>query len=195
MTIHWTFYNYGENKHFRFSISPSVADHLFKVNLAVHTPGDTTWVMAGPEYVPGSQAHDLSIQGHQDQEVFVLIEDENGVQKRAKYSASENWLHEGDVGTRQAILDYRSHFVESMGISEEHMYCRSLYEEYERLATGTQEEVQIGSNGEYQTRTVNSWDEMKKKVYAKEMLNRCESYFVNDQAKWQEIRTDADVAS
>ncbi|GEM_PF-6535699 len=111
MTIYWEFINIPRgSEFFRVSLAPSLPDHKFQFNLAVHTPGDSTWLTAAPNFVSGFQAHDLHIEGHRNQEFFLLIQSSGGGEKRMRFLPDEIWVEEGDIGAIQTVPEYRLAF-------------------------------------------------------------------------------------
>ncbi len=192
MTIFWTFLNTPRGKErFRVELQPSVGDHIFEFNLAVHRHGDSTWVVL-PNYVPGSEAHKLKISGQPGQDLLLLIKDQKGTEKRIRYSADVFWVDGGDIGTIQNIADYRKYFEESLGLSEEEMYCEALFDEYKKLEVATHAEAQDVKRGQpYNFYQINPQDLMRKKIIAKELLKQGRERFKGTPAEWFEIRKEA----
>lgn len=192
MTISWTFYNTPKgNEHFRAELQPSVGDHLFEFNLAVHQQGDSSWVIL-PNYVPGNEAHKLRISGRPVQDLLLLIKDKNGTEKRLRYPANIFWVDGGDIGIVQNIADYRKYFEDSMGLSEQEMYCEALFDEYKKLKAATHMEAQIIKPGRpYKVYQINPQDLMRKKIIAKELLSQDRENFRGTPAEWFEIRKEA----
>lgn len=191
MTIFWTFFNTPRGKeHFRVELQPSVGDHLFEFNLAVHRHGDLTWVVL-PNYSPGSEAHKLKISGRQGQDLLLLIRDQKGTEKRIRYSADVFWVDGGDIGTVQNITDHRKYFEESLGLSEEEMYCEALFDEYKKLKVTTHAEAQdVKRTQPYEFYQINPQDLMRMKNIAKELLKQGREYFKGTLAEWFEMRKE-----
>lgn len=191
MTIYWTFYNLG-SKHFEAHLEPSVGDHIFSFNLGVHTPGDHMWGTASKHYVPGAQAHTLRIQGKPGQELILLIRDDKGTEKRATYNVDEYWSSDGDIVSMQSLLPYRKHYEISQGMSEQDMYCKALYKEYQVLDAKTHIIAQDYHPGKkIEGKQVDYQDLMRKTVVAKEIVECCEEFFKDKPGEWHEIKNDA----
>jgi len=192
MTISWTFYNTPKGKeHFRAELQPSVGDHLFEFNLAVHKQGDSSWVIL-PNYVSGNEANKLKINGQPGQDLLLLIKDKNGTEKRLRYPAHVFWVNGGDIGIVQNIADYRKYFEESMGLSEHEMYCEALFDEYKKLEATTHMEAQTIKPGQpYKVYHINPQDLMRRKAVAKELINQGRDCFKGTPAEWFEVRKEA----
>ena len=195
MTINWTFYNTpGGSEYFEARLSPSVGDHIFQFNLAIYTPGDTTWIKASQNFVPGNQASNLRIEGHRNQDLLLLIKDENGTEKKIKHTVEYYWVDGGDIGTSQSITDYRKHFASSLGISEEQMYCKALFEEYHDLEAKTSPVVQninIRTGEVIKPQYINPQDLIRRKILAKELVQQCKDYFNDKFDEWHNLELDA----
>jgi len=82
--------------------------------------------------------------------------------------------------------------MESLDISEEHMYCKALYEEYKKLEVVTHIETQILKRGQsYKVQYINYQDLMHRKILAKELAEHCKDYFKDKPGEWYEIEMDA----
>jgi len=191
MTISWIFYNTPKGKeYFRAELQPSIGDHLFEFNLAVHLKDDSSWIVL-PNYVSGNEAHALKISGQPGQDLVLLIKDKNGTEKRLRYPANIFWVYGDDIGIVQNIADYRKYFEESMGLSEQEMYCEALFDEYKKLEDATRMEAQIIKPGRpYKVYQINPQDLMRKKAVAKELINQGRDSFMGTPAEWFEIRKD-----
>lgn len=191
MTIFWTFINTPHGKeHFQAELQPSVGDHLFEFNLAVHRHGDSTWTVL-PKYVPGNEAHALKISGQPGQDLLLLIKDQNGTEKRLRYAADVFWVDGGDIGIVQNIADYRKYFEESLGLSEQEMYCEALFDEYKKLEVATHMEAQTIKPGQpYKFHRINLQDLARKKAVAKELTNQGRDCFRGTPSEWFKIRKD-----
>lgn len=196
MTIYWTFYNTPRSsEYFEAKLSPSIGDHIFQFNLAVHTPGDKNWMVASKNFMPGSQAGYLRVEGHRDQDLLLLVKDANGAERRIGHRVSDYWVDGGDIGTMQSIPDYRRHFITSLGISEEQMYCKALFEEYQELEAKTSPMVQdIRRGGTIKIQPINNnntQDLIRRKVLAKELVKLCKDYFNDKFDEWYNLELDA----
>lgn len=196
MVIYWTFYNTpSDRQYFEAHMEPSMGDMLFSFNLAVHTPGDSTWVVASPNYMPGLAATGIRIEGQPGQELFLLVKDEKGTEKRLKYLVDEMWVDGSDIGNTQNVAEYRRHFVESLGINEEEIYCESIRRGYLELKQANISQAQINSpirRGTYQVSGTNVQDGMKIKALARELVNKCSPYFEKKPMGFEEIKIDAE---
>ena len=198
MTISWTFYNTPkENECFEAELNPSVGDHIFQFNLVVHASGSDVWSKASQDFAPGNQSGGLRIRGRRDQDLLLLIKDEKGTEKRIKYTVDNYWVDGGDVGTMQWVSNYRKHFVSSLGISEEQMYCRALFEEYHELEAKTtlvaqDMNIRTGeiTKPHYITRT-STQDLIRRKIFAKELVKQCKDYFNDKFDEWHDLELDA----
>ena len=192
MTIFWTFYNTPHgHRYFQSELQPSVGDHLFEFNLAVHRRGDSTRIML-PNYVPGNEAHKLKIKGQPGQDLLLLIKDQNGTEKRIRYSTDTFWVNGGDIGIVQNIADYRKYFEKSLGLSEEEMYYEVLFDEYKKLDVATHVEAQTIKRGQaYKIYPINLQDLLLKKAVAKEILKQGRECFRGTPAEWFKIRKDS----
>lgn len=198
MTTYWTFYNIPRGgEYFEAKLSPSIGDHIFQFNLAVHTPGDTTWVKASQNFVPGNHASNLRIEGHRNQDLLFLVKDENGTEKRIRHKVDDYWVDGGDIGTVQTVVDYRKYFTSLLKISEEQMYCKALFEEYQELEAKTSPVVQNMNirTGEiikpqYITQA-STQDLIRRKVLAKELIKQCKDYFDDKFDEWHNLELDA----
>lgn len=192
MIISWTFYNTPRGKEFfRAELQPSIGDHIFEFNLAVHCQGNSSWVVL-PNYVSGSEAHKLKINGQTGQDLIVLIKDQKGTEKRIRYSADVFWVDGGDIGIVQNIVDYKKYFEESLGLSEQEMYCEALFDEYKRLETATHIEAQVIKPGQsYKVNHINFQDLTLLKSVAKEIIKLGRENFKGTPSDWFEISKDA----
>lgn len=178
-------------KYFRAELQPSLGDHIFEFNLAVRGQ-DGSLLVVLPDYVPGSEAHKLRISGQSGQDLLFMIKDKNGTEKRLRYSANLFWVDGGDIGIVQNVVDYRKYFEESMGLSEQEMYCEALLDEYRKLEVATHIEAQIIKPGQpYKTYQIDPQDLIRKRVVAKELLKQGREYFRGTPSEWFEIRKDA----
>ena len=194
MTILWTFYNLPRgNEYFEVKLTPSIGDYIFQFNLAVRAPDDSNWRIASKDFISGKQASGLRIEGLREHDLFLLVKDENGTKKRIKYKVDDYWIDEGDKVSTQRISKYRQYFISSLGISEEEMYCKALFEEYQDLKAKTCSVVgqDLKRGQSYKLPHINPQDLIKKKSLAKELVKRCKSYFKNKPDEWHNLEMDA----
>lgn len=192
MTISWIFYNtpVGE-KYFRAELQPSLSDHLFEFNLAVREQTGSTRA-ASSDYVPGNKVHGLKISGRPGEDLFFLIRDEKGTEKKIRYIPDIFWVSGGDIGVTHNIAEYRKYFEASMGLSEQEMYCEALFDEYKKLKIATHMEAQVNKPGQpYKTYHIDPQDFFRKNAVAKELLKQGRECFKGTPAEWFEIRKEA----
>lgn len=195
MTINWTFFNIPQgSERFEARLSPTVGDYIFKFNLAVHTPGDKMQLTASQSYISGNLTGDLRVRGNSNQEVLLLIEDENGMKRQMKFSPAERWVRGRDVGMTAEGVDYRNGFVESLGMSEQHMYCKALFEEYKVLRAKTHVQIENPpKRGEsYAPQMINANDLIRTRILAKELAKNCEDYLRDQPDDWFDIEKYAE---
>ncbi len=192
MTIFWTFYNTPRNgEYFEAHLQTSTGDHIFQFNLAVHSRGDSNWIVASQDYVVGNEADRLRIRGLRGQDLLLLVRDSNGTEKRIRYSADMNWVDAGDIGTAQNIADYRKYFEDSLGLTEEQMYCKALYDEYLHLDAKTHIVVRdYDPNVPIEGKHIEYQDLLRKKILAKELVNTCRDYFDDKPAEWHDLKLE-----
>jgi len=106
MTLEFHFHNRGSNPEFcRVSLKPSSGDEGYAFNMLVRRKGDSTQILAAPNFLQGIQA-ELTVEAQPDQSVTVLIEGPDSFQKSMEIKLKDEWLYTGDVAISQSIVHY-----------------------------------------------------------------------------------------
>src|SRR3989338_8060129 len=127
-----------------------------------------------------------------EQYLLLLFRDDKGTEKRIRFSPSLHWAEGGDVAYTQSIADYRKYFEDSQGLTEDHMYCKALFDEYQYLEAKTAIIVRdYDPNVPIEAKYIDPQDLMRRKILAKELAMSCKEYFEDMPAEWHDIQLDA----